>query len=167
MDRRERRGDAQNYSAEEETEHMSPFDHEIRNTIAAYGFMVLGVGGGPDTPTFSYTIGLSEKFGFELIAIGLNPQTAHAILNHVAQTLGAGEAMELGKPDERFANLPVIFRECDTAKVREWAVQAFEHYEKDVPFRQLVLCDRKGLFPEDPAYDLAHMGPLQKLLYAA
>lgn len=142
----------------------------IRDNIARFGLHVQAVFPGTDeprgTPDFAYTIGLFERYGYELIVIGLPLKYAHPTLNHVSVYLKEHGVLRFGEPMDDFLNLPVQFRICDPALVKDYGCQAFYYYERDdVPFVQMVLCDKHGLFPGDPRFDVAYMGPRQPLLY--
>jgi len=128
---------------------------------------LIAVGGCADAPSFSYTIGLSEKVGHELIVVGLPYQYAHPILNQIAmEHLLKGGTLEIDKPDDRFANLPVKFQVCEQDLVKVYGVQAFNYYGvEELQFIQMVMCDRDARFPEDENYDIKYMGPRQPLLY--
>lgn len=128
--------------------------------IATHGHSVIGV---DDKPSFAYTIGLSARFGYELIAVGLPQHFACAIFNDIATCLAAGEAIEMGVPDDRWANLPVRFREC-TEKARDYVCQADAFYGRPVRAVQMVLSDKNGLFPEDPGYDSEYMDPRTRVI---
>lgn len=134
----------------------------ITTNIAKFGQQLIGVF---DTqPGFTYTIGLDHKHGFELIVFGLPYQIAGFILNDIAAKLAAGETLELDKPDDRWANLPCLFKEADD-RARGYVCQADRYFDKPVRTIQLVLPDRNGKFPGEEGFDEEHMGPRQVLLY--
>lgn len=134
---------------------------EIKSKIEAHGHLMIGVAA---NPTFTYTIGLSEKYGFEIILVGLRYEYAGAMLNDLAEFMKTN-TLEMGRPYDDFANMPNVFRECDPAKVAEYVVQAENYYGKPVKVVQFVMCDRQGRFPEDPDYDFVYMDRCQPLLY--
>ena len=119
---------------------------EIKSMIDRHGHMMLGVAA---KPSFTYTIGLSEKYGFELIMVGLRYEFAAQILNDVADHMKAGNSLDLEKEYSDFTNLPARFRMCDIEKAAEYVVQAENYYGHPVNVVQLVMCDREGRFPED------------------
>lgn len=141
------------------------FQAGIRATIERVGLQVIGVQGEGE-PTFCYTIGVSEKYGFELICIGLPAQHATTMFNMIVLGyLAEGNTLELNVPTSRWSNFPCMFKECDDGLVRKYAVQAFEYYQKPLKMVQMVLSDRKGKLPGDPEFDHAHMDKFQPLLY--
>jgi hypothetical protein len=125
------------------------------------GHSLIGVGA---DPSFTYSIGLSPQHGYELIMVGLHPASAGQIINDIAEAMKTAPLV-LNTPDYRFANLPVVFKECTPARVRDYVIQADAFYNWDVKVVQVVMCDRKGNFPWDPYYDHAYMDPKQPLLY--
>lgn len=141
----------------------SEFYDAIRENIRRTGLHIQGVFGGGDNPGFTYTIGLHEKLGYELIVFGIPFEAAAHVMNEISLR---ETPLELDVPDKDYFNLPVMFRRCEWEKVVDYAVQAFEFYgEGDIPFVQIVLCDKEGKFPEDMAFDHAYMDDKQPLLY--
>ncbi len=136
---------------------------KVLKDIESHGQSVIGVQG-PEGPSFAYTIGLSEKTGFELLCVGLNPKYSTMIFNDIAETLKKGADLKFNVPDDRFSNLPCMFVEADK-RAHEYTVQADQFFCKDVKVVQMVLSDRAGLLPGNPGYDHAHMDQFQPLLF--
>lgn len=128
------------------------------------GCQVIGVFGTETAPTFSYTIGLTATYGFELIVIGLRPDYATIIFNDIVASLKEFEELKLDVPDDRWANLPVMFKET-TDRVRNYVYQADHFYGKPVRVLQMVMSDKNGLLPDASGYDQVYMGNRQTLLY--
>jgi Domain of unknown function (DUF4262) len=137
--------------------------NKVISDIASHGQSVIGVQGQGD-PSFAYTIGLSEKTGFELLCVGLKPQYATMIFNDIADTIKKGGKLEFNVPDDRFANLPCMFVEANQ-RAHEYTVQADQFFGKEVKVVQMVLSDRQGLLPGNPRYDHEHMDKFQPLLF--
>lgn len=140
------------------------FRDRILKDIASHGCSVIGVFGEQGKPPFAYTIGLTATYGFELLVIGLNGEVATMIFNDIVASLQAYETLELNVPDNRWANLPVMFKEANS-KAHDYVHQADGFYGKQVRVLQMVLSDRQGLLPSHPDFDHAHMAPRQALLY--
>lgn len=137
------------------------FYETIDCNIAKFGVHIQGVGAGGNAPAgFTYTIGLSEKFGFEVIVFALPMQVSQPILNHVA----AEGNIVLDVPDDRFANFPVYFKKTNHDLAKNYGVQAEQYYMKNVEFVQMVLCDRNGLYPWDEGFS-ANLAISQPLLF--
>jgi hypothetical protein len=141
----------------------SSIRRSTQEAIRTHGHAVIGV---LDSPAFSYTIGLTPQFDMELIVMALPPPIACAILNDVARALRSGADFALGVPDDRFANLPVMFAECGDA-AREYVVQADAFYGREVRVVQMVLSDRNGVLPSQPGFEAEYMRPRQRLLFGA
>jgi hypothetical protein len=151
----------------------------LHRIIAARGHAVQGVLGTATQPTWSYTIGLWPKYGYELIVFMIDPRIATAILNSIADSLAEGVVIPLDTklPDEPgginkwISKYPALFKQCLPERLgppHEYVNMATQVHGKLVPFRQLVLCDKVGLFPGEPAYGAAQ--PVirhQPLLYEA
>jgi hypothetical protein len=140
------------------------FQADIKRTIKEHGLMVLHVS---DEPGFTYTIGLYEKYGFELLVFALQPQHAQAIFNDIYVKLSIeGVELSCGVDDPRWANLPTRFYNADPDRVRQYVVQADAYYGQHVRVLQLVLPDRDGLFPGNKDFDAPYMEQRQPLMYA-
>jgi hypothetical protein len=146
------------------------FYAKIAGNIARFGLHIMHVfpradgsdGGGQP---FSYTIGLSEKFGHELLATGLPPEVAHGVLNAIAETMKRDIRLPRDEPllsaddahPERlnhWANTAVVFKDCKHPDLyQKYAVQAQRYYRADVPVVQMVWPDPAGAFPWQPEAD--------------
>lgn len=119
----------------------------------------------PGDQEFTYTIGLTAKYGYELIVFGLPARASAQILNQISVYL-RDHHLPLDEPVGEFTNLPVQFKLCDPAKLGDYVRQAFNYYDReDIPVVQMVLCDKDGHFPDDPKFDHAYMDKRQTLLY--
>jgi hypothetical protein len=134
----------------------------IQDNIDKHGHHVMGVGAGPSSPSFAYTIGLTAKYGTELIVFALPMNMACGFLNQIAE-LGA---IQLEEPYTDIANFPLHVRKC-TPAASKYGVQAEAFYGRPVQFCQVILCDRAGKLPWEAGFDHAHMGPMQPLLYVS
>lgn len=144
-------------------ERIQRFHDELGKKIAEHGHQVIGVHGSPDNPPFAYTIGLTPRFGFELLVVGLPIQHAHPILNHVAKDW---HPELMNEPCDEFANLPLLLMRCNTdldRLHREFVVQADNHYDMKVDVVQVILSDREGRTPLDADFDCEYMGRFQPL----
>ena len=150
-----------------ERENMHPKIRAMtEDNIEKYGVAIMGVG---DNPSFSYTIGLVEPFGFEIITVGLPPRIAQIILNDIHKSMKEGLVLELEKiytPEETpWANLPMKFIKADHPLLFEkYLVQARCWWGRDFPVYQMVFSDRAGLLPGQDGYDHEYMDPRQHLL---
>jgi Domain of unknown function (DUF4262) len=138
------------------------FRDQIQECIDKYGHQIIGVGGNGH-PSFSYTIGLTATFGYELLCCGLPAHIAHAVLNDIASK----GTVELDVPNDDFTNLPVMFKLCkDTDALHDkYVCQADNFYGKRVKVVQVVLSDAAGNLPHQEGFDLEYMGKRQPLLY--
>lgn len=142
------------------------FDQDIKRYIDEFGLVVLGVAAGLEKSTFCYTIGLTEKFGHELIVNGLPMQVAGHIFNAIAKK---DVFPDFDVPTDEFTNVPVMFKRCtlDLQDLHnEYICQADRYYGRDVEVVQMVLSDRNGRLPGHVEFDQAHMGSLQRLFCA-
>jgi len=129
--------------------------------IERHGWAVLAVFADPDTntPTFSYTVGLTAKNKPEMIVMGMPPDNARIVLNGLARRLLAGEV----KRHERLSMVltegyePVLI-EADTARARDFLRAAIHRYGDQVQALQLVLPDAANRLPWEEGFDRNMMG---------
>lgn len=126
----------------------------IREHIGTTGWSVLNIVPTEEDPDvrFSYTVGLTETFGHpEIYIVGLDHQTAHAILNELGAAIRKGKSFDQAMmSDEVLQGYPAAFRPITE-------ITAILHSEiaraalKDVKFEatQMFYPDRKGKFPWD------------------
>ncbi len=127
--------------------------------IDEVGWMVIGVMGSARGPGWSYTVGLLESFGHpEFLITGMNPETAHGVLNAFGFEVKAGRRFEgLGQEFEGIINVPV---RLVTVHQSHWAGDRFNQwhgYYEDVGGQpdepramQVVWPAVDGAFPNDP-----------------
>lgn len=138
--------------------------------IEQHGWYIQGVFGDEDNPiTWSYSVGLFPKVGFELIMFGLRMEMAQPVLNDIAAALSAGDPLLYDTPvsaGKWFRNdIYIMYKRCQQAKLATYLNQAFDYFNRgDIPAVQVVLCDKNGKFPGDPTYD-PHMSKAQPELF--
>lgn len=122
-------------------------DH-VRSLIPDGGAMVQAVSGGTRAAV-AYTVGLTRVGHDELLVIGIEPQVARPLLNHVAQyvversVLRAGETMEAGPWMLEVVAVPHPEVHLPTAGAL---------YGLEVSAVQLVWADADGRWPWDPGH---------------
>lgn len=123
--------------------------------IREHGWAVQSVLPGPDNPSFSYTLGLTESFGHaELIMVGFRPELMHRLLNDVGELVRAGERFgDWDKSDKVISGYPVVFRELAPEAAREWAKAARNRNGDRLTVLQVFLPDAAGRFPWDDGCD--------------
>lgn len=128
---------------------------DIAERIRRVGWTTLGIFGGPESPPFGYTIGLTEKGMPEFVLLGAPIEHVQNMVNAVVERALKGEAFEGAFLDEILANdLRVAIVRAPKARANsEFLVQAEHYYGREVEVLQIVLPDRKGLFPWDDGYD--------------
>jgi len=135
-------------------EQIAQFKQQRLDMIAQHGWMIQGVGAGEGEPSFSYTIGLTEKNLPELITIGLPLQVAHSILNELARRSSIGQSIE--GEHTNLANMPLRVRVVESLKIIEtkYAMGVSDVYPTHHrQYLQLVWPDTEGRFPGESGYD--------------
>lgn len=140
---------------------MTPGQKAMRAAIAVRmkqdGFTIQPITG---LPPFVYSIGLTEKLGYDLIAVGVNHLASCPIMMSMVHDLVEGATLELDTPTDKYSNFPIKLMEVKNAWAAPYAVVAYEYNEK-AKFRQIVFTDRTGKFPGEEGYHFAK----QKVLY--
>ena len=127
--------------------------NNIQEHINKYGWHCLYVFD-PDGEKveFTYSIGFEETFKHpEIMIFGLKKETAHGILDDIANDLNNGIKYEL---DKRLSNViggdfEVMFKEVNENAFSEYLGSAVDYYQK--PFKAWVLFwpDKSNLLPFD------------------
>ncbi|GAB3598988.1 DUF4262 domain-containing protein [Angustibacter peucedani] len=126
--------------------------------IEQFGWMVQGVAGGADEPSFCYTVGLTPHGLPELVVFGLPYSVSVHVLNDLANRLVNG-SQEVPPPGSAVSELladgydPVVVEVDDSS---EHLLLANRLYGVDGPVAalQLVVPDPAYRFPWDPGYDM-------------
>lgn len=116
--------------------------HDVADVDAAY------------EASFAYTVGLTPRFGHpEIILVGAWSLAGH-FLNRVGDLVRAGQRFEPG--DTSAEVLPdFVVRFDDVGERCRWGLLTLAHWANHRAYfdaLQLVLPDRWGRWPEDPAY---------------
>jgi hypothetical protein len=126
----------------------------------------------PPMPTYSYTVGFTDRFGFpELCIFGLKPVSCRGLFGMVADAVAGGTEFPIGAA---FIGLldggqPCAFLPVDAESAVGMLPALAEHHrlagEPEAQFQmvQLAWPDRVGNLPWEDAFDPA-MAPVQLLL---
>lgn len=135
-------------------------DMETNDRIKKEGWCVMAIGGGEEQPPFSYTIGVFNKIGCEVMCSGLDPDTMGHILNTaVEQLLFNPELEKFSEPVARFTDgtdLDVRIKRVPLGPIveeRAYRIKRFMPGYEEGTMVILVFPDKNGLFPEDESYD--------------
>jgi hypothetical protein len=136
------------------------------------GYALIGVHGTMNSPSFTYSIGASKLYGYEVLMLGLRSTIAAIIINDLMARVKAKELRlvdGLNVPDAAVnpagRPMPALFKLAIPAKVEEYVTIAIRHFGVQPPFLQILMPDRAGLLPGDPRFDHDYMDPRQPLLY--
>jgi hypothetical protein len=131
-------------------------------SVERYGWHVQMVVGDPLHPPWTYTIGLWTSFGHpELAMFGIDGNQATLLLNLMAERVAKGERFAPGASDGGVLS----DHQVRLASVRpEWYApyfgMAIDWYQEEFPILQVLLPDRRGRFPDDPASEFRSAQPL-------
>jgi len=138
-------------------------DHDIQSA----GLSCVGVMAGlenPHDPSYTHTIGLSPKWGFELLVVALHPHWAMEGFNKLyVDAKHDGILPKDGQRDYRLFRQPIMYRRARPDKVRDYVRRADFYYDRRVDVLQVVMCDRMGRFEGEPGYDAAFLSRQPKL----
>lgn len=122
----------------------------VRERIARNGFDVVNVFGDPEVPTYSYTVGLTDRGGPELFMAGFEPSLMQSLLRTAARQ--ASEIRD-GVPLPGVANYPLGVRKLPQEASDAFLLIAQSHYARPVEALQIVIPDAHGRFPWQPGCD--------------
>lgn len=126
----------------------------------------------PPIPTYSYTIGVQDRFGFpELLIFGLKPVACRGLFGLVVDALAGGTEFPIGQP---FIGLldgsqPSAFLPIDAEAAAGMLSSLTEHRrvngdaDSDFSIVQLAWPDRAGVLPWEDGFD-PQMATVQLLL---
>jgi Domain of unknown function (DUF4262)/Domain of unknown function (DUF4265) len=134
----------------------------VFTSVERYGWHLQMVVGDPLHPPWTYTIGLFTSFGHpELAMFGIGGNQATLLLNLMAERVQRGDRFVPGATDDGV----LTEHQVRIAAVRpEWYApyfgMAIDWYLDEFPILQVVLPDRHGRFPDDPASEFHRTQPL-------
>ena len=150
-------------------------DHirKLRDIISRHRYAVIPVGyggcsvpgccGQPAGEPWTYTVGLAQAGVPELVVMGSEPATAHALISHVAKAALAGRPLPVDSPFKvrgrkaRLAHVPVDWVLADFDRIAMW----LNIYGGDTDsialseLQQVVWTDAHGRFPDEPGCEPA------------
>jgi hypothetical protein len=136
-----------------------PFERVMRNVqevIDRVGWNVIGVGGGPDSLPFAYTVGLTARFDHpELCLTGPWPQNlATVLLNTLGERVKNGERLTEGWYDDVISMGAVPLMPVTRKAIADNFGLANRYYRenglmKPLDAFQMFLPDKGGRFSDD------------------
>jgi hypothetical protein len=135
---------------------MNDYEQSVLRNVEKYGWHCTSVSPGegqPDSPPFSYTVGLYQTYGAsELVLFGLPGDTAHSIFSIYANRLEEGRPISIDQPSYELINdYPCVFVQVPTECYNDYVYSALWFYAEVVfPLHQVVWPDRHGQFPWHP-----------------
>ena len=130
---------------------LNAIRRQIEANIQKFGWAVQGVLPDDDTPSYSYSIGLTENFGHpEILMMGFSTDLMMQIINIVGDQVKSGERFsDWSTSDVVVRDFSVILRLVPPAVAEHWARAASERYRrqgKQWSLLQVFLPDQAGLF---------------------
>jgi hypothetical protein len=143
---------------------LSKDDERTIGHIEEFGCSVVNVKRTEYGLGWAYTIGVFDTCGKpEIIAVGLQPETAHFALNEAAKLLRAGVDLAIGRHRDVVGEVECEFRPVDPKWIKQLMGWALWYYEgTDFPVLQLVYPDLKNRFPEHEGFDTKFEQPLMQ-----
>lgn len=138
----------------DESDWAEQIDRKIEAGIDKDGYYVVGVGPGPETPSFFYSIGFYKAGHPEVVLTALDPDNAHGMIAACYHMIANHErSFTDGSESDEIANLPVRFRLTQPDPVKMPYTFCNRYYGHFVPRLQLIWPDTEGHFPGDPECD--------------
>ncbi|MEN9866545.1 MAG: hypothetical protein RL748_2135 [Pseudomonadota bacterium] len=142
-------------------------DQKLLADIDKFGWHVIGIEGGDDSPGFAFSIGFYYQYQHpEMLIMGLPNDTAHTILASIHEMLAAGGSIEPWRAVDDVASFPLMAIPIGFNHYREhlgYAMWFYRSLGAPFPALQLVWPDRAGVFPWQEGYDQQYF-QLQRVL---
>jgi hypothetical protein len=129
---------------------------QTRNHIEKYGLSIVMIESTEYLPSFAYSVGLKETYKHpEIICFGLNIQTLHGLINHVAEIIKTeGKIYPDREYNNIFQNGRAQFLKIDKRNIEDYFRVALEIYDdKEFNGLQLVWTDRNDKFPWETDFE--------------
>jgi hypothetical protein len=128
----------------------------IADNIEKFGLHVQYVFATEDTPSFIYTIGMTDIGAPELLMFSLPPEAVHGCINELYQEMRMGHRPKDASRITDLWSVPMILESVDSQDAAEYTVQADEYYRgkglKPV-YKQMVWPDAHGKYPHQHGFD--------------
>ena len=119
----------------------------ITQNIERFGLHVQYVFASEDTPSFIYTIGMTDIGAPELLMFSLPPEAVHGCINELYQEMRLGHRPKDASRITDLWSVPMILESVDSQDAAEYTVQAEAYYRakglKPV-YKQMVWPDAHG-----------------------
>jgi len=144
---------------EENKHHCINKDNLVEKTslnISKYGLQVIMVSSTKYSPSFAYSIGLTETYDHpEIICFGLSNDLAQEIINDVAEIIKNGDIIEIGENYYKiFKDSRATFLNVDKRSFSDYFGAGLNYYEnKKFKALQLVWTDRNDKFPWEENFE--------------
>lgn len=128
----------------------------ITQNIEQYGLHVQYVFASEDTPSFIYTIGMTDIGAPELLMFSLPPEAVQGCINQMYQEIRMSQRPKNADRITDLWSVPMILESVDSQDAAEYTVQAEEYYRgrgvKPV-YKQMVWPDTNGKYPHQHGFD--------------
>jgi len=141
-------------------------DRKMFRDILEYGFQVIGVDAGQDSPDFAYSVGLYLNFLHpEILIMGMSSVACFEAISQIAREAAAGKVASVGdtRSDLFEVQRSVRFVPVDKARYYDYLGYAAWFYrslfylppklECKFPVLQVLWPDRNLVYPDDPRCD--------------
>lgn len=138
---------------------------DIKKDIEEYGLHVVMIPASDYLPSFAFSIGLVERYGHpEVICFGLPQQTAHTVVNGIAEMVKEGQVLQpYADNHDIFEGGRATFLPVDPRNLRDYFGSAIHYYgHADFPALELIWTDRQGRYPWEEEFeeDFEYIQPL-------
>jgi hypothetical protein len=142
----------------------------VHGNIERSGLHITAVFGSATSPSWAYTVGMTERGQPELVTIGLSPESAHAFLDHAYADSLEGVPLELGREHQRswltqpddgidlhvsFVDVPEMLWRPPSSLVA--TLHTYYASRRGFPYEpsvcQLIWPDHAGLLPWESGFD--------------
>ncbi|MEU9744645.1 DUF4262 domain-containing protein [Streptomyces niveus] len=138
---------------------MTEYLYRAARTIGEHGYIVQPVVSDGHSAPYSYTIGLHQSHGYELVMTGLGPEVANGVLHNLVERFkdSAGPAPDVSLDGVLADGFQVRMRRVGSLK--DFSLhRAIFGDDSRPPYWQVVWPDTAGVFPPDPGCSISVEG---------
>lgn len=130
--------------------------NDTKSNIDKFGLQVIMVGSTSYSPSFAYSIGLTQTYNHpEIICFGLPNGIGHGLINDIAEIIKKGETIDTEKIyTEIFKDSRAAFIKVDKRNINDYFGAALNYYgNKSFNALQVVWTDRNDKLPWEENFE--------------
>ena len=128
----------------------------IHQNVEQHGLHIQYVFADENTPSFIYTIGMTNLGAPELIMFGLPPEAVHDAINQFFQEISLQARPKDEKSISDLWSVTMLLEEVDACVASEYTIQCEQYFQgtgKRPKYKQMVWPDEAGKYPNQKGFN--------------